>query len=398
MSTPTSSKRRSLKKKPTEQIKTEAAKKIQKFFLKKHKQYKINKIDTDICIEETVSIKPDNIYICFNKEGEEKPLVNFFKFKKKDRIIEPDFFINFYNYMKKNIDGKTIGQNMIFKIILVNDELEIFAHEEIFNKMNEKDELKTFILNFIYYNLINNNIDLIQGISFQITHPLNFSEYSGIHKDNSIYTCITYINSVLTTEVAFDTDKIKLEWLKCSPLFRFNTSGKITTLCFSDYYIFHTVPIYEEEGKDPSELNKLDEYETMIEETVDGKTYLKFGDYLQEVNSESTPIQPNNVFYKHEHRKKTKKPEKREILVCMIYEFEKFDFTDIPYTIKRIKTNFNEISPIRIDELQKYKIDLVKEKIELTEDSIQTIRTTKTLGDFELMGGKKKKKRTKKIR
>ena len=386
-----SSKSKSFKKNSTK-IKTEAAIKIQTIFRK----YKRNKIVT--CSIKPILLKPDNIYICCNKEDREIPLVNFFRFKKKDRIISSDFFINFYNYMKKNIDGKTIGQNIIFKIKLFEDGLHIVANQEIYNEMSDNSELKTFILHFIYYNLINNNIDLIEGISLQITHPINFSEYSGIHKDNSIYTCITYINSVLTTEIAFDIETIKLEWLQCSPLFRFNTSRQITTLCFSDMYILHTVPIYEEEGKDPSEINILDIDETMITETIDGKTYLKFGDYLQEVDSKSSPIQPKNVFYKHEHRKKTKKPEKREILVCMIYEFEKFDFTYIPYTIKRIKTNFNEISPIRIDELQKYKIDLVKEKIELTEDSIQTIRTTKTLGDFELMGGKKKKKRTKKIR
>ena len=373
----------------SEEIKTESAKKIQNFFLKKYRQYKINKTKTDICIEEKVSIKPDNIYICFNKEGEEKPLVNFFKFKKKDRIIEPDFFINFYNYLKEHIDSETIGENMIFKIHLVNDELQILAHKEIFDKMYEQDELKTFILNFIYYNLINNNIDLKEGISFQITHPIKVSEaYSGIHKDNSIYTCITYINSELTTELAFDTNTIQLEWLKCSPLFRFNTSGQITTLCFSDNYIVHTVPIYEEEGTDLSQLNKLDDNYTMIEEPDDEKTYLKFGYHLDE-ESETSPIKPINVFYKHEHRKKIKTPDKREILVSAIFEFERLDF-DVRDIFKPIRNEFYEISSISIDELQKYKIDLVKEKIELTEDSIQIIRTTKTLGDFELMGGKKK--------
>ena len=388
-----SSKSKSFKKNSTK-IKTEAATKIQTIFRK----YKRNKIVT--CSIKPILLKPDNIYICCNKEDREIPLVNFFRFKKKDRIISSDFFINFYNYMKKNIDGKTIGQNIIFKIKLFEDGLHIVAHQEIYNEMRDNSELKTFILHFIYYNLINNNIDLIEGISLQITHPINFSEYSGIHKDNSIYTCITYINSVLTTEIAFDIETIKLEWLQCSPLFRFNTSRQITTLCFSDMYILHTVPIYEEEGKDPSEINILDIDETMITETIDGKTYLKFGDYLQEVDSKSSPIQPKNVFYKHEHRKKIQKPEKREILVCGIFKFEKFDSQFMPYTVKSIKTTFSKTPFIvGFDEIQQFKIDSIQEKIELTEDSVEIIRTTKTIGDFQLMGGKNKKRKplTKKI-
>ena len=386
----TSVKNTSVKKKVSEEIKTSAAKTIQEFFLKKYKQYKQDKHNKqDKCsIQEQVSLKPENIYICLNNEGEEIPLVNFFRFKKKDNVIAPDF-LNFYNYIKNKIDIETVGKNMFFKINLFNDKLNIVAHEKIFNKMHEDIKLKNMILDFICYNLVNNNINLSNGISFDITHPMNFSEFSGIHKDDSIHTCITYINSPVTTEIAFDTDAIKLEWLKCSPLFRFNTTSQITTLCFSDHYIHHTVPIYEEEGKPPHELNKLDG-ETMTYHTTDnGMSYIVFSEKGSE---------PNNIFLKTEHRKKIKKPEIREVLVCFIHNFNNFDSYRKPYSIKPIKNTFITEKPytITLDDLQKYKIYSVQEKIELTNESIHAIRTNKTLGDFELMGGKTKNKRTKK--
>jgi hypothetical protein len=368
---------------------TEAAIKITEF-LKKFKQYQTK---TDICSEETLSIqKPDNIYICFKKNGEnvETPLVNFFRFSKKDKIIEPELFINFYNYMKGKLDfkkNKHLG-DLIFKIKLDldNNNLHIFADEVIEKKMIENNELKTFILKFIYYNLINNNIDLSEGVSLSITHPENFSELTaGIHKDNSIYTCITCINSPVSTEIAFDTNAIKLDWLKCSPLFRFNTSGQITTLCFSDKYIYHTAPIYEEEGIDPSRLNRFDDGETMIEvkDTNDGKTYLQIGDYLYD-----NQIPARYTFYKQGYREKIKKPVTRQILVCFFFEYNAYNNEYNPSG--RVITFSENPIVISIDELQKYKIDLVKEKIELTEDSIEKIRTTERLGVFKLRGGKKK--------
>lgn len=365
-------------KKPSIKIKTEAAIKIQNIFRKyKRKQ-------TEECSIRPIVINPDNIYICFNKEEEEIPLVNFFRFKKIDKVIDLDFFMKFNNYMNEHIDFETTGIRMFCRIQLVDNKLHIYAHTEII----ENVVLNEYVFKYIFYILINNNIDLKRGITIQIVHPRGFSEFSGIHKDNTIHTCITYINSELTTEIAFDTDAIELKWLKCSPLFRFNTSKQITTLCFSDSYIFHTVPIYEEEGKDPSQLNKLDEYETMREETVDGKSYLVFGDFLK-----STSTQPSHRFYKPLSRQKTTSPEKRDILSCMMYDY---DYT--PYYISRL--DFNQQPPIIVDfdEIKRYRVDSIKEKIELSEESVELIRVSKKLGDFQMWGGKNKKRpnRTKK--
>jgi hypothetical protein len=262
--------------------------------------------------------------------------------------------------------------------------------------MIKNTEFETCILKFIYYNLINNNIDLSEDYLFSLTHPENFFNQVGIHKDDSVYTCITYINSPLSTEIAFDTKTINLEWLKCSPLFRFDTSGEITTLCFSDTYILHTAPIYEEEGKEPREVNIFDDYETMIDvkDPNDGKSYLKFGNYVYsdgEYRDNYLEIKPINTFLKQEHRKKIKKPNTRQILASF---FEKIGDRDRISTVSGGTHFFRFGDPVEINvaELQNYKIDLVKEKIELTEDNIETIRTTEKLGIFQLAGGKKKYK------
>lgn len=386
MSTPTRSVKKNSKK-----TETEAAKKIINFF----KKYQTK------CSIKPLSIA-DNIYICFNKKGEEIPLVNFFRFSKKDKIIKPEHFIKLYNYIKI-FDVKTGGlDRLIFKIKLAYDDkniLLISADKVIKNKMDENPELETLILKFIYYNLINNiDLDLSEGVSFFINHPKNFSEFTaGIHKDRSIYTCITSINSPVSTEIAFDTDAIKLEWLKCSPLFRFNTSGEITTLCFSDKYILHTAPIYEEEGIDPSTktLNNFNDNETMIEvkDPNDGKTYLKIGYYLDEDGDyldDYLEIEPTETFLKQEHRKKIKKPETRQILASFFFKYDQFDETDQTFRDRVIEFQYSESFEISITELQQYKIDLVQEKIELTEDSSERIRTTESLGMFKLTGGKKK--------
>ena len=45
--------------------------------------------------------------------------------------------------------------------------------------------------------------------------------------------------------------------------------------------------------------------------------------------------------------------------------------------------------------MEKYKIPLMQEKIELSEDTVETIRTSAKIGSFEFRGGKHKKTKRK---
>ena len=127
-------------KKHSIKIKTEAAIKIQNIFRKyKRKQ-------TEECSIRPIVINPDNIYICFNKEEEEIPLVNFFRFKKIDKVIDLDFFMKFNNYMNEHIDFETTGIKMFCRIQLVDNKLYIYAHTKII----ENVVLNEYVFKYIY--------------------------------------------------------------------------------------------------------------------------------------------------------------------------------------------------------------------------------------------------------
>ena len=323
---------------------------------------------SDSCNVRPISLsasKADNIYICMNKDEVEIPLVNIFTFKENEGILKDVFFTNLYDYMKRHIMK---DRPIYIKIIEISDEsgdyLSIVFHKNI----NDSDFKNTYLLPFIFYILKNTHINLKKGIVIYIAHPYNFSSIAGIHKDYCIYTSITYVNSTLTTEIAFDVENINLDWFTCSPLFRFDTVGKLSTLWFSDKYILHTIPIYEEEGKDPSELNEFADDDTMIEEIIDEKPQISFA------------YDPY-VFLKQLHRQKIKAPTERKILSCFFYEVDNVNDEDFDRTQMLI----------RKDEMEKYKIQFMQEKIELSEDAVESIRTSANLGSFEFRGGKHKK-------
>ena len=304
----------------------------------------------------------DNIYICMNKDEVEIPLVDIFTFKETEGIFKKDFFIEFYRHMSEIPD-------IYIKITESVDDLEIYTDYNVDS---------SYLLPFIFYILKNTHIDLKEGIVIHIPHPSNFSNISGIHKDNSIYTCITYIDSLVTTEIAFDVKKIQLDWLTCSPLFRFNTVGKLSTLCFRDEYILHSIPIYEEEGKKPSVLNDFDGSELIEDIDKNGNPKISF----RKVNYRGVEID-EYIFSKQLHRQKIQQATNRTIIACFFYPIEF-------YTPDLTKQIF-----ISKDEMEKYKIPLMQEKIELSEDTVETIRTSAKIGSFEFRGGKHKKTKRK---
>ena len=380
-----------LQKYSTGEIET-AAIKIQKFFLNKYEKYK-KKIDNkkDVCSTEDVllelepEVKADNIYICFNnKDKKEIPLVNFFRFKEKEDL-KAEIFTELYNYMYKKVEPQ---KRIVYEVELIENYLYIDPHSDIY-----KDSiLNEHAHRFIFYNLINlKNIDLSKKIRIQINHPKNFSEITaGMHKDHCTYTSITYIKSPVTTEIAFETKTIKLDWLTCSPLFRFNTSEQITTLCFSDHYINHTAPVYEAEGKEPNEVNSMDTDENMIYTGVNDnlQSHIEFG-YIKDHTWHN-----QDTFLKHVERQKVQPPKDRKILLLNTYEEDQYKvfWKDIDFICKNDYYDINELR-------KKYEIQSVEEKLELSEDNVKLFIFSKSLGDFYFIGGinKNKTKRIKKI-
>jgi hypothetical protein len=352
------------------------------------KLFRSRKQKSDSCIVKPITISAsnaDNILICMKKDKDEIPLVDIFTFKQTVGISDKSFFINFYHHMLERIEQK--------KIIVASTEILIFPdilikitetsdkgvdYLEIEYNIGDSNVDSNYLLPFICYILKNTHIDLKIGIVMRIEHPFNFSNIAGIHKDDCIYTCITYINSIVTTEIAFDVEKIQLDWLTCSPLFRFDTLGKLCTLCFRDKYILHSIPIYEEEGKRPSQLNEFEG-----------------NDMIEKIDENGNPIitflSDRYIFSKQLHRKKIQhSTTKRIILGCFFYPVENYatDFSD----------KLTEKILIRKDDMEKYKIKLMQEKIELSQDTVESIRTSANIGSFDFKGGQHKKtKKNKKV-
>ena len=364
-----------VKKYSTEEIQKSAAEKIQKFLQKYTKSYHTKK-----CIKDNeLEVNADNIYICFNKDEDktEIPIINFFRFKETEDI-KAEFFTEFNKYMYDSVTPET---NLVCKVQLVDTKLFIYPHLDII--YNDATKLKDYVYRFIFYNLINlkDKLHLKKKITLVINHPKKFSELTaGIHKDDCTYTCITYIKSVVTTEIAFDTTATELHWLKCSPIFRFNTIGQITTLCFSDKYISHTAPFYEKEGIEPHELNKLDKNETIRYKNIDGKSHLDTGYFIGDPERS-----PEYRFTVPLNRKKIEPSKDREILVLHTY--------DSIYDAYWTNDLFHNVETYDIAELrEKYEIPVVQYKLQLSERTVELIENSESLGDFTLMGGRNKNK------
>jgi hypothetical protein len=160
------------------------------------------------------------------------------------------------------------------------------------------------------------------------------------------------------------------------------------------------VPFYEEEGKDVSEINPLEEYETMRENAG----FLEFGEIntatrgrdiyqnikgtLKKLSKKEKldwfggPVPLQNImkrYKKPDYRKKTARPEIRKVLVTFL--------TTMDVDISTISNKSILSMDIPFSKVRDYKNDSLEERIELTEDSVNSIITKPVLGDFEFSGG-----------
>jgi hypothetical protein len=396
-------------------MQTSAAKKIQKAF----RNYRINQLNKMLkdptCLKEPINIKNENLYMYVKIGEREKHLFNIFNFKSMTKgIKDPSFFKHFHEMISTNFDEFGIVEHSHKFFFTKNSDgftLDVLIRknykEKETNQLKEKYEslIQSYFLPFFLYILANCKLDMDEfdeenGFCMDMSHPKNVSEVIGIHKDESIRTCLTYVDSPLTTEIAFDVAVLSLPWFSCSPLFRFKTTDKLYTLCFNDKFIEHTVPFYEEAGKDVSEINPLEEYETMRENAG----FLEFGEMstanrgknvYRNINGKviklpkkekldwlgrSVPLQNITQRYKKpDYRKKMARPETRKVLATFLTEMD-VDFSTLSNkSVLTMKIPFSKI--------RDYNIDSLEERIELTEDSVNSIITKPFLGDFEFSGG-----------
>lgn len=346
------------------------------------------KKESSSCLREPIRIGDENVYMCLkrNEEGKsiEYPLFNMFNYSPQELgIKDPGFFSSFY-YTLFNVFGDSYVHTFYLRKsgpgeIEISVVVNLRYHKEDEEEFIEKyiPLLEQYFYPYLLYIFANNKIDLAvcfendetANFKIEMFHPTATADpASGIHKDNTIRTCLTYVNSPVSTELAFDLESVQLDWLTCSPLFRFDTSEKLYTLCFNDVFIHHTKPIYEEEGTLPEDLQLFEPGHTMTER--DG--FLDFGD----------PDEPEHTFIKQAFRTKVGKPPRRELVSCFIENVD-----EVP------ETTIQKVFPF--DMLKNFKIIYEEEKIELSETQVHTIITTPTLGKLRAKGGKKSKKRRK---
>lgn len=419
----TSHRKKSTPSQKSKSRKNKAAAKIQTAF-RNRRQKRLDllktQITSDVCSLEPIEVKNENLFMYLEKDKDHViPLFNIFSFKSKPQGIQTKtFFEEFYNICFDEFDVK---HHHYFNISLSRDsELTVdcifseFAHPitKEFISNYETKYLTRYFIPYIYFILANAKIDLVVDKKYNIylSHPTNKSPVSGFHKDQSVRTCLTYVNSPVSTELSFDVDTIDLDWLTCSPLFRFNTTRNLYTLCFNDDLILHTVPLYEDDKLSPSKLNPFEEYETfrIREEPGRGKVGVlgvkqlasegrdvyqlnEKGELLkleekERVNSRGESLSldrddsnrvevliPNN-------RKKIRENKDRRIIVSFITNgFVNESEKPYPTTIKITES---------LDVLFEYKINSPEERIKLTNDAVKSILTENNLGKLELTGGR----------
>jgi len=366
--------------------KTDAATKIQKIF-RRRLLLKTLKKTPDVCLTEPIIMGNENISMFLKKGRKEIPLFNIFNFSPNEHGIKhSDFFSDFHEIIsrrdyvfglsdfyvhKPNADEIEISIKMTFSIFTKKAGFDMNEHLPLLNE---------HVFPYILFIFANNTVDLDEMnedgerkiYNIEIQNPTSHGENaSGAHKDDTVCTCLTYVDSPVSTELAFDIEGLDLEWLTCSPIFRFDTSDKLYTLCFNDRLMVHTVPIFEEEGKDVSELQFFVEGHTVSEENG----IIKHGD----------PNNPEYVFIKPKNRKKIARPEVRKVMGCFIKNDSAVP--DDAFTVR-----------FPISKLLDYKMSYEKEKLPLSEKQDDEIIENAMLGTVKMVGGKSKKKIKKKAR
>jgi hypothetical protein len=318
-------------------------------------------VKPDTCLTDPIPIGDENVYMYFTKENEEQMLFNIFKFTQKPNGIQyPNFFRKLYDLIFTKFE-KYDSHDFY---ITTNNEGNI----DLYSKIKYEDEqFNNYFYPYLLYVLANSKIELEEGviINIEMFHPDAHSDYtSGIHKDDSHRSCLTYIDSPISTELAFHLENLGIDWLKCSPLFRFDTSNYLYTLVFNDALMYHTIPIWEEEGKQTEKTNFFEE----------GYKMTRRADLLEFEKSGTI----EGTFQKPMSREMISKPEKRRVLSSFISIVE-----EIPSGL--VKKSF----PMAV--LQDYKIIQEEEKIELSQQSVRTIIESPTLGQMKMRGGERRK-------
>jgi len=372
-----------------------AANIVKRFF--RNRQERLRSLKEQVilgtCSEEPILIGDENLYMYLKKEGEtEIPLFNIFNFKPQSGIPNIDFLNEFHAALCQYEDptfknrSARLSHKHEFFIYKTTDEGRVNIHIigknkmsrlpsiiTLFKSLNER-YFETHFKKYLLYILANTKLNLdslkeSEMYDFNIENPYGNSDIEPfIHKDNTEYTCITYVDSPVTTELAFDNTEQDLAWIDCSPLFRFNSTKKLYTLCFNDKLMIHTIPTYEHEP-------------------ISGFTDV--------VDSREIKIPKN--------RKDISRPENRKIIPCFINivdrEIIKRDdeFHTSWFTSDNSEDRIEFV--VDFDELQNYKVELEEEQIQLTSDVITSIIKEPSLGKIPFTGGRKSRTRkTKKTR
>lgn len=400
-----------------------AARKIQSLF-KRHKQKKKNdqRLDqAESCSPKTtkVSVGSKNLSIFLQKGEKEIQLLHIAVFKPLVHgIPNPAFFKEFYDILLHEF---TLSHAHVFVLSKIDDTIQVqMMLSDVFNpslrkNVNRTQEefdaimsiyykyLHSHFLPYLFHIVANSNIDFDDypdGFTLEFSHPHNTAEVSGFHKDLSILTCLTYVNSSLSTEIAFDVDMIDLPWFTCSPLLRFESSKKLYTLYFNDDYIHHTVPLWEEEGKGVHMTNPFEEYETFREEgphlvfgqmqttnTGVGRDvhHLKNKEILllpkkEKVGSkgETLPFDSEEYrFLKQHARQKVAAPPVREVLAVFMQEYDRYIYP----IVETISMPFSLV--------EGYVSTNKEERIELTGSSVNSMISSTGLAGLEFKGGRR---------
>jgi len=390
-----------------------AAIKIQRFF--RNRQMRLKMLNEQLllhrCSTNPILIGDENLYMYLQETETETeteteiPLFNIFNFKPQNGIDDIHFFDNFHKLLCE-IDN--IEYQHVFYIYKDKTTNNIHITGGVFEKWLHfgdllYESLKTLYTEhfdshfkkYILYILANSKINLdvlgeYEIYQLEIDHPYRSITFTGgIHKDYTYFSCLTYLFSPLTTELAFDLKNPHLNWISCSPLFRFDAKEKLYTLCFNDKYMVHTVPIYEKEGVDIRDLNNFKSPYNMARKN----NQLHFG------SSQEKP----EVFLKQDYRQFVTPPEDRKILPSF-FNIENIHASTTlskildspPGVIEPNIVSFKAI--VTPSELQNYKVDSEEEKIKLTPDAITSIVHNPSLGKIPFAGGRKKNTKTKRVK
>jgi hypothetical protein len=402
-------------------MKMSAANTIQKFFksIKAKRKHLIGLLGNPetTCIQEPIPIGNENVYMYLNTDsGEEIPLFTIFNFHPKSSksrtkksassrptttispIKDALFFERFHAVLRQLDEGHSDELTVNFSIV-VNATIEVpsisIHYFDYFRVDNIRDNklFVEFFYPYVLFVLANSKMNFEKNAQYylQIDQPrVTRSILAGFHKDDTLRTLITYVNSPVSTELVFHEEAINasvtssskrppVPWLSCSPIFRFDTRDNLYTLCFNDKYMHHTPPIYEEEGKPL--------YETNILETPD--------DLQRIIDSKGEKMRTTHEIDGKHVTKEHPIPKSRRFVSFVksnrmtIASFI-FDADTTNYGIYKIQLKDGITIPI--SELEQHKMGYQEEKIELTEDSIRIITEEEYLGTVRQTGGSQKRK------